>query len=133
MNHEHDPRERFDIQIKTDNMNIDLEGLTRISALNYVNGLLKENPFDEYLQENLPVVISGFGFVSVGGDGKSISIKGYLPHTDTGEKHTCGRRITDFGPWERTENIDTWMMVGADKKCSFCGSMHPDRVLELIT
>lgn len=52
---------------------------------------------------------------------------------------TCGRRMTDWGPWERAENLDRWTtghgLAGQDavgKSCSFCGSLHPDRFLELV-
>jgi hypothetical protein len=55
------------------------------------------------------------------------------------QRQTCPRRMTDFGPWERAENLDTWIpgpgMGGhkaASPSCSFCGSLHPDRFLELI-
>ena len=55
-------------------------------------------------------------------------------------KQTCPRRMTDFGPWERAENLDTWDkrgggIVGQEKigpGCSFCGSLHPDRFMELV-
>jgi len=45
------------------------------------------------------------------------------------EQQTCPRRMYDFGPWKREENLDHWerRKDGADvRKCSFCGSMHPD-------
>ncbi len=52
---------------------------------------------------------------------------------------TCPRRLSDFGPWERAEGLDTWTtghgLVGQDNvgpSCSFCGSLHPDRFMELI-
>ncbi len=52
---------------------------------------------------------------------------------------TCPRRLTDWGPWERTENIDTWdireqMHAGLRARhCSFCGSLHPDDFMRLVT
>lgn len=49
------------------------------------------------------------------------------------ERQTCGRRMMDFGGWERTENIDHWrVMKNGDKTCSFCGSLHPDDVIKKI-
>lgn len=49
------------------------------------------------------------------------------------EKQTCPSRLNDFGPWERTENIDYWRVLpNNDRTCSFCGSMHPDSVLEAV-
>ncbi len=49
------------------------------------------------------------------------------------ERQTCPSRLNDFGPWERIEKIDFWRsMTNGDKVCSFCGSMHPDSVLEAV-
>lgn len=55
------------------------------------------------------------------------------------EPQTCPRRMAEYGPWERTESIDRWEdrggLVGQEAiglSCSFCGSLHPDRFLELI-
>ncbi len=41
------------------------------------------------------------------------------------EKQTCPRRMHDMGPWEYKHNLDTWQLVGGDRCCSFCGSLHP--------
>lgn len=48
------------------------------------------------------------------------------------ERQTCGRRMSDFGPWDRKENLDTWNRIGTDRVCSFCGSMHPDDLMKLV-
>ncbi len=55
------------------------------------------------------------------------------------DRQTCPRRLTDMGPWERVEGLDTWEpgrgMSGGEAaglSCSFCGSLHPDRFMELI-
>ena len=48
---------------------------------------------------------------------------------------TCPRRMLDMGPWERAENLDSWAVRGGDSigpSCSFCGSLHPDRFMELV-
>lgn len=48
---------------------------------------------------------------------------------------TCPRRMLDMGPWERAENLDSWDIRGSDAigpACSFCGSLHPDRFMELV-
>lgn len=37
-------------------------------------------------------------------------------------KHTCPRRMSEMGPWEREEGLDRYK----SGKCTFCGSMHPD-------
>lgn len=49
------------------------------------------------------------------------------------ERMTCGRRMNDFGPWERESNQDFWKIKpNGDKVCSFCGSLSPDNVLAII-
>lgn len=49
------------------------------------------------------------------------------------ERQTCGRRMGEFGPWEMIENIDHWeVLANGDKVCSFCGSLHPMTVIEII-
>jgi hypothetical protein len=55
------------------------------------------------------------------------------------EQQTCPRRMSDWGPWERAENLDRWTtghgVIGQDRvglSCSFCGSLHPDRFMELV-
>lgn len=37
-------------------------------------------------------------------------------------EQTCPKRMEDFGPWERKENLDKW---DGDSTCSFCGSLDP--------
>lgn len=51
------------------------------------------------------------------------------------EKQTCPRRMTDWGPWEREEELDNWKGKGGlvgqkGRRCSFCGSMHPDQFMQ---
>ncbi len=55
------------------------------------------------------------------------------------QRQTCPRRMSEFGPWERAEGLDQWTTghgaIGQDRvgpSCSFCGSLHPDRFMELV-
>lgn len=58
------------------------------------------------------------------------------------ESQTCPRRMSEMGPWERDEDQDVWYEddrgseeVGRPSpgpRCSFCGSLHPEKFLELI-
>lgn len=56
------------------------------------------------------------------------------------ESQTCPRRLSDWGPWEREENLDKWdyrpALGGSGEpdhlSCSFCGSMHPNDFLNAI-
>lgn len=52
---------------------------------------------------------------------------------------TCPRRMSGLGPWERAEDLDEWRsgggIIGQERiglSCSFCGSLHPDRFMELV-
>lgn len=42
------------------------------------------------------------------------------------ERHTCPRRMQEVEP------IDRWSKRNGELACSFCGSMHPDRFMELV-
>jgi hypothetical protein len=44
-------------------------------------------------------------------------------------KITCPRRMKEFGSWEKIEGLDSWR---TDKTCSFCGSLDPTVLLELM-
>ena len=52
------------------------------------------------------------------------------------EHHTCPRRMSDFGPWERKEGLDEYTkghgLVGQHRGCNFCGSMHPDDFMQAV-
>ncbi len=54
------------------------------------------------------------------------------------KKQTCPRRMSDLGPWERKENLDTWTtgrgLIGqsAELSCNFCGSLHPDTFMAWV-
>lgn len=49
------------------------------------------------------------------------------------ERMTCGRRMNDWGPWEREPYRDFWKTLpNGDKVCSFCGSLSPDNVLAIV-
>lgn len=47
------------------------------------------------------------------------------------ERQTCPRRMREMGPWERREDLDTWL-PGEVTRCSFCGSMAPDEFMEAV-
>lgn len=49
-------------------------------------------------------------------------------------QQTCPRRVSDFGPWSREEGQDQWTTghSAVGLSCSFCGSLHPDRFMELV-
>ncbi len=56
-----------------------------------------------------------------------------------GDVQSCPRRMREPGPWEQREGLDRWDTVGGlvgqpqvGLSCSFCGSLHPDRFMELV-
>lgn len=58
---------------------------------------------------------------------------------DNAGAQSCPRRMGEYGPWERAEGQDAWTtghgVVGQDAvglSCSFCGSLQPDRFMELV-
>ena len=48
--------------------------------------------------------------------------------TEPRDVQTCPDRMTNAGPWERKEGLDSWKKFGSDRCCSFCGSAHPDEL-----
>lgn len=50
---------------------------------------------------------------------------------------SCPRRLREMGPWDRSEGIDQWLESPrqegeATPFCSFCGSLHPGKFLEMV-
>lgn len=50
---------------------------------------------------------------------------------------SCPRRMHEMGPWSRDEGQDTWSEAPRRPGevvpfCSFCGSLHPGKFLELV-
>lgn len=50
---------------------------------------------------------------------------------------TCPRRMREMGPWPREEGQDSWLDEPRREGevtpvCSFCGSLHPGKFLELV-
>lgn len=120
----------FNVKFKVKDYLIEENGINYERALMLANKALEDNESEEEFCNQLSRSINSFGFTGFGGHGIDIIISAYLPNVDTGEKHTCPRRAE--GPWYDQKNIDTWEMRGDDKCCSYCGSIHPDRVIDLL-
>lgn len=47
---------------------------------------------------------------------------------------TCPRRMNEWGPWVQAEGLDRWQPKDRNGNlfCSFCGSLHPDQLMEMI-
>lgn len=56
----------------------------------------------------------------------------------TAEQHTCPRRVENGhadpdSPFVGSgTNLDTWRPDPTGSRCSYCGSLHPDRFMELV-
>lgn len=121
----------FDVEIKTPEIHHQVSCVSYKTALSLCEDVLKNNPNDKELQQRLKSCMECFGIMSYSGE-CSIRISAYRKTIKTGEMHTCPRRMSDYGPWQREENLDEWNIIGDDRCCSFCGSLHPDRVIELV-
>jgi hypothetical protein len=119
------------VKIKSPGINLELKNVSYDVAINAVKGI-REGSTDTKLNEMIDYSLPSFGFVGQSHGDYVVNIDARLPRTSTGEKQTCGRRMNDFGPWERKENLDEWEIIGKDKICSFCGSLHPESVLEIV-
>ena len=129
------PIELFDIEIKIPNgVSFKKIGLEKQKDIEEFDFFIEKNG-DEKLKEIAENVKQHFGFMSTSNAGYSVSVSGYMPRIKEGEKHTCPQRANSLGSMidSEAENIDIWETRGDDKCCSFCGSLHPDRLLELIT
>lgn len=124
---------RFSIEIKTPGkLNINQPDLSYGAAMSLCEHVLEEHKDDKLLQEKLSYCMNSFGFCGLGGDGYSITISAYKPVIKTEEKHICPSRSQNPGPWAYGDKEDIWEIRGEDKCCSYCGSLHPERVLEII-
>lgn len=121
----------YDVKITSPGVVFELTKTDYDTAFNICKTLMDSTP-DQKLKDYLAECLRSFGFSGLSADPYSIRISAKLPETETGEIQTCGRRMADFGNWERKPDLDTWRLIGKDRICSFCGSLHPDRVIELI-
>lgn len=47
------------------------------------------------------------------------------------QKQTCPRRHENEGPF-LYEEMDRWIVTNGNTRCSYCGSLHPAYVLEMM-
>jgi len=127
-----DKRIRVDIKIKFDDIYISVKKLTRATALDIALSIQREYPNNEFIKENMPSCLKGFGHVSSSHGENELSFSSYIPVVKLDEKQICPRRMNTLGIHDKSQNIDNWEMRGDDKCCSYCGSIHPERVIELI-
>lgn len=122
----------FDVVIKSKNVNINEVGLSYDETKELIDRVALENPDDEKLQQEYNRNKNNFGFSGMTQFGFEYRISAYKPKVMAIEVQTCPYRMANPGPWVFEEGLDHWDLIGDDKCCSFCGSLHPERVLELI-
>ena len=124
---------KFEVKIKTPKhkFQIHQKDISYGAAMALCEDVLEKFPDDEILQEQLTACMDSFGFRGFGGaNGYDITISAYRPTIKTEEEHQCPQRVE--GPWAYGNGTDVWEIRGDDKCCSYCGSLHPDRVIELM-
>lgn len=129
---EHRKDALYDIDIKAPNIaRVKLNDANYYQALFAVDRLLKET-MDNQLIEMITECYRTFGFSSMDNGSYKVYISASLPKIKLAGVQTCGRRMQEVGPWEHTAGLDYWELVGKDKICSFCGSLAPSSVLEIV-
>lgn len=125
----------FEVSIKIKgNKIVDAKNLSYDAALTVCTDTLNKYPNDDVVQSQLKACIDSFGFSSYGGDGYDFTISASIPIINLkDEKQRCPRRDeSPMGMKETDPTPDHWQMRGSDKCCSYCGSLHPNRVIELV-
>jgi hypothetical protein len=132
----------FDVKIEIPGKIIlDVKNISYDDAWDHCQLILKENTDDKTLQEYLERSMGdSFGFTGMSGNGYSvhISARGWFIKNAIDEYHTCGRRAetgmdSENSPFRHSgKNLDTWDLIGDDLCCSYCGSIKPSRVIELV-
>lgn len=123
-----------ELRIKSDKIDIKLENLPYLEGYKYVKDLVESHPDDEFLQEcwrdgDKRV----FGFMGRGHGDKDWSIDVRMPEIKGTEKFVCpeGQSATMGWQKEHAENA-TWDKRGDDRCCSYCGSIHPEDLMNLV-
>jgi hypothetical protein len=123
---------RFNVSLKCGDHEVKVDNISYDSALALFEDFYQQHGDNEDIQRAYSSVKRSFGFMSSSGPGYDISISAGLPRIKGTEPQTCGRRMSELGPWKREDGLDTWNKIGEDRVCSFCGSMHPEDLLALI-
>ncbi len=124
----------FDVTITAGQIKVDEKAMSYDQALQLVKKLIADNPDNEFIQDCASKGYTDpgyFGFIGSSYGDNEWHVSAYRERKKVpNEIHTCPRRAESFRQIE--EGKDTWEIRGDDKCCSYCGSIHPERVLELI-
>lgn len=128
---EHRKDALYKVDIKTPKgVRVKLDDVDYDTAFAVCESLRRDGSSDPELVRILTQCTADFGFGGISSGEYRVNISAYLPVTDTGEAHTCGSRSTINEGQEG--HLDSWRLIGKDKVCSYCGSLHPERVRELV-
>jgi hypothetical protein len=120
----------FRVEIRSASVSINEDNLSYAAAQALVQKTRQENAADAGLVQQIDYCTPSFGFMGYSGRDYTVNISARRERTGTGEMQTCAaRKGTQY---EGTENADEWQLVGDDQVCSFCGSLKPSRLIELI-
>lgn len=83
------------------------------------------------LIECLDTCEESFGFSSVNMNGVKVCISAYMPEQLLEQYHTCPRRSE--APYNiAPHDLDQWKLINGEKICTYCGSLHPETVIEMV-
>jgi len=127
-------RAKYKVFITSESVNIDKNDLSYDEVISLLENLIAtQHENDELILETRNALNNGFGFYGVTRSKFNFQVSASRDYVvDESALQTCPARFNTLGPWERKENIDTWNTSGEDKVCSFCGSLKPSRVIELV-
>lgn len=119
-------KERFDsdlvfsIKVNTDILKLNHKDLNFLEFVNILSLIYGQN---EEINNHIDSTLLGYGGSNV------INTSAYRKRIKGEEIHVCPRREESlFTP----SNMDSWDKIGEDRVCSYCGSLHPEDLNELV-
>lgn len=125
----------FEIKSTKSKIDIKLEKMPYNEAYEYIKNLVEDHPEDEFLQDARKEGDKNrFGFYGHShGPDKRWSVSADMPRIKGTETFVCPEvRSATMAIQVEHGNKATWDKIGEDRVCSYCGSIHPDDLLELI-
>lgn len=124
----------FEIKSPKSGVDIKLENLPYNEAYEYIKNLVEGYPDDEFLQEAWKNGDKNrFGFYGHSHGEKQWLVSADIPRIKGTETFVCPESLNGTMEYQRIHGAkSTWDKIGDDRVCSYCGSIHPDDLLELI-
>jgi hypothetical protein len=128
---------QFTVDISGDGLNIKMENASYDSAFAVVKALAESHPDNENLQRAWNGG-RGFGFSGFSSGKFRYTVSAGLPTTPMPDQEGfwCPRRLetgqVPGGVFKGAEEKDKWEKRGDDPCCSYCGSIKPSRVFDLV-